>query len=317
VSHIRNEGEHLLESVDEALRIGETHGIKCQISHLKASGRRNFGKVHGAIERIEAARARGARAHCDVYPYTAGSTFLHQVVPPWVKEGGMSRMVERLRVPEQRLRIRHDIEHGLPGWGNHLEAAGGWHNILIASVATPERRSAEGRRVHDLAAEARVDPLDYALDLLVQDRGATVMVIFQMLDDDVRTALAFPAAGIGSDLLGVTSPNARVHPRAYGTFTRVLGWGVREAQLFPLEEAVRKMTSLPAAILGLSDRGRIAVGAVADLVLFDPTRVADQATYEDPTKLAVGVEHVLIGGESAVEKGRVVRLDGGRVLRRH
>jgi len=317
VSHIRNEGEHLFESVDEALRIGETHGIRCQISHLKASGRRNFGKVHGAIERIQAARARGARAHCDVYPYTAGSTFLHQVVPPWVKEGGLSRMVERLRAPEQRLRIRHDIERGLPGWGNHLEAAGGWHNILIASVATPDRRSAEGRRVDDLAAEAHVDPLDYTLDLLVEDRGATVMVIFQMLEDDVRVALAFPAAGIGSDLLGVTSPTARVHPRAYGTFARVLGWGVRDAQLFTLAEAIRKMTSLPAAILGLSDRGRITEGSVADLVLFDPTRIADQATYEDPTRLAVGVEHVLIGGESAVENGNVVRLDGGRVLRRH
>jgi N-acyl-D-amino-acid deacylase len=317
VSHIRNEGERLFESVEEALRIGETHGIRTQVSHLKASGRRSFGTLTGAVERIQSARARGVRANCDVYPYTAGSTFLHQILPPWVKEGGIPRMIERLRVPEQRQRVRHDIEHGLPGWGNHLEAAGGWHNILITSVNAPEHRAAEGRRVDDLAAEARADPLDYTLDLLVKDRGASVMVIFQMHEADVREALSFSAAGIGSDLLGVTSATARVHPRAYGTFVRVLGWGVREAQLFPLQEAVRKMTSLPADILGLPDRGRVQVGAVADLVLFDPERVADAATYEDPTRLAVGIEYVLIGGEWALQRGAIARLDGGRLLRSH
>jgi len=228
----------------------------------------------------------------------------------------VQRMVERLRVPEMRQRVRHDIEHGLPGWGNHLEAAGGWHNVLIASVANPERRQAEGRRISELADRARVDPLEYALDLLVADSGATVMVIFLMQEPDVRAALSAPFAAIGSDLLGVTSAVARVHPRAYGTFVRVLGWGVREAKLFPLEEAVRKMTSLPASILGLRDRGRLVEGGVADLVAFDPARVADSATYEDPTRLAVGVEYVLIGGELAVDSGRLVKLDGGRVLRR-
>jgi N-acyl-D-aspartate/D-glutamate deacylase len=316
VSHIRNEGELLLDSIDEAIRIGERNGIRTQISHLKASGRSNFGMIAEAVERIGAAKRRSVRVHCDVYPYTAGSTFLHQVLPPWVKEGGLGRMVDRLRMPEQRQRIRHDIEHGLPGWGNHLEAAGGWHNILITSVASPSRRSAEGRRVDDLAAEVHVDPLDFTLDLLVQDRGATVMVVFQMDESDMRQALAFEAAGVGSDLLGVTSAGARVHPRAYGTFARVLGWGVRDAQLFPLEEAVRKMTRLPADILGMRDRGRIEVGAVADLTLFDPTHVTDEATYEDPTRLARGIEYVMLGGELALEKGKLARLDGGRVLRR-
>jgi N-acyl-D-aspartate/D-glutamate deacylase len=316
VSHIRNEGEGLFDAVQEAINIGQLYGIRAQVSHLKATGRRNIGKARGAVTLLDTARRGGVRAHCDVYPYTAGSTFLHQVLPPWTKEGGLQRMVERLRVPELRQRVRHDIEHGLPGWGNHLEAADGWHNVLIASVATPERRDAEGRRISELAAAARVDPLDYALDLLIADRGATVMVVFLMDESDVRTALSAPFAAIGSDLLGVTSPNARVHPRAYGTFARVLGWGVRDAALFPLEEAVRKMTGLPASILGLQDRGHISVGAVADLVLFDPLRVADAATYEDPTRLAVGVEQVLIGGQFAVDGGRLVKLDGGRVLRR-
>jgi N-acyl-D-aspartate/D-glutamate deacylase len=314
VSHIRNEAETLFEAVEEALTIGERLGIRTQVSHLKASGRSNAGKVVGAVERIQSARARGVRAHCDVYPYTAGSTFLHQVLPPWVKAGGLEQMVERLRVPEQRQRVRHDVEHGLPGWASHVDAAGGWHNILIAN--SPARRSAEGRRVAELADEARVDPLDYALDLLVADRGATVMIAFSMDEADVREALRCPVAAIGSDQLGVTSPSARVHPRAYGTFARVLGWGVRDAELFPLEEAVRRMTGLPAAILGLTDRGRVAEGGIADLVLFDPTTITDAATYAEPTRPARGVEHVLVGGEFAVESGQVARADLGRVLRR-
>jgi N-acyl-D-amino-acid deacylase len=314
VSHIRNEADTLFEAVDEALAIGERLQIRTQVSHLKATGPRNAGKVAGAVERIQSARARGVRAHCDVYPYTAGSTFLHQVLPPWVKAGGLDQMVERLRVPEQRQRIRHDIEHGLPVWASHVDAAGGWHNILVAS--SPERRSAEGRRIAELADEARSDPLDYTVDLLVADRGATVMIAFSMDEADVREALSCPVAAIGSDQLGVTSPSARVHPRAYGTFARVLGWGVREAGLFSLEEAVRRMTGLPASILGLADRGQIASGAVADVVLFDPTTVADEATYAVPTRPARGVEHVLVGGEFALDGGQVVRADLGRVLRR-
>jgi N-acyl-D-aspartate/D-glutamate deacylase len=316
VSHIRDEGDDLFQAVDEALEIGDRLGIRTQISHLKALGRRNAGKVAGAVERLQAGRTRGVRVHCDVYPYTAGSTFLHQLLPPWIKEGGLEQMVERLGAADQRLRVRHDVEHGVPGWTSYLDATGGWHNILIASVASPERRQAEGRRLDDLANEARLDPLEYALDLLVADRGATVMIAFSMDEADVREALRCPVAAIGSDQLGVTSPGARVHPRAYGTFARVLGWGVREAQLFELEQAIHRMTGRPASILGLTDRGRVAPGAVADLVLFDPATIADQATYEDPTRPARGVEHVLVGGEPAVEAGRIVRADLGRVLRR-
>jgi N-acyl-D-amino-acid deacylase len=314
-SHIRNEGDELLEAVDEALAIGERLGIRVQVSHLKATGRRNVGRVGAAIERLEAARARGVRAHCDVYPYTAGSTFLHQVLPPWVKDGGTERMLERLRAEEHRRRIRRELETGLPGWSYHLEA-GDWHNILIASVIAPELRWAEGRRVSELAAQAGADPLDFTLDLLLRDRGATVMVIFLMDEADVRTVLRYRAAGIGSDQLGVTSAEARVHPRAYGTFARVLGWAARDAGLLPLEEAVRRMTGLPAEILGLADRGRVAPGAVADLVLFDPATVRDAATYEAPTRRARGVEYVLVGGHFAIDRGEARDLRRGRVLRR-
>lgn len=315
VSHIRDESDGLVGAVDEAIEVGERLRIRTQVSHLKITARRNAGRIGPAIQHLEAARARGVRAHADVYPYLAGSTFLHQVLPPWIKDGGMDAMVERLRIPEQRQRLRHQIEQDSSTWANHVSAAGGWHNIMIASVHNPARRSDEGRRVADLALEADTDPLDYSLDLLVADRGATTMIVFLMDERDMRQALSWRWSAVGSDQLGVTSPSARVHPRAYGTFARVAGWAVREAGLFPLEEAVRKMTGLAADILGLRDRGRVAPGLMADLVLFDPASVGDAATYDEPTRTARGVEYVMLAGELGVDHGKVVRLDLGRVLR--
>ncbi len=315
VSHLRDESDGLIQAIDEALTIGARLGIRTQISHLKITSRHNAGRIGSALAHLDDARGRGVRAHADVYPYAAGSTYLHQVLPPWVKVGGMAAMVERLRVQEQRQRIRHDIEQDQSGWSNHVAAAGGWQNILITSVQNPARREAEGRRVSELAGALGLDPLDFTLDLLVDDRGATTMVLFHMDEVDVRAALSWQWSAVGSDQLGVTGPAARVHPRAYGTFARVLGWGVREARLFPLETAVYKMTGLPAAILGLADRGRLSVGGMADVVLFDPLTVRDAATYEEPTLPARGIEHVLLGGEFAVDSGKPVRLDLGRVLR--
>ena len=315
VSHLRDESDGLVGAVDEALTIGSRLGIRTQISHLKITARRNAGHIGSAIARLEDARQHGVRAHADVYPYVAGSTYLHQVLPPWVKVGGLGPMVERLRIQEQRQRIRHDIEQDGGGWANHVAAAGGWHNILVTSVQHPARRDAEGRRVSDLAGELGVDPLEYTLDLLIEDRGASTMVVFHMDEVDMRAALSWQWSGVGSDQLGVTGPAARVHPRAYGTFARVLGWAVREVGLFPLETAVYKMTGLPAGILGLRDRGLIRVGGVADVVVFDPLTVADQATYEEPTLPARGIEHVLMAGEFAVEDGKPVQLDLGQVLR--
>lgn len=315
-SHIRNEADALPQAVGEALRIGERSGARVQISHLKAAGVENRGRISEAIDAIEAARARGLVAHCDVYPYEAGSTLLSQVLPPWMHEGGSSQMVERLRSREVRDRVRHEIEHGLPGWGNHVRASGGWHRILISRVIDPGLRWAEGRSIEEIARQLAQDPLDCTADLLIRDAGGTVMVLFLMDPADVRAALSYAQAAIGSDQLGVTSDEARVHPRAYGTFARVLGWGVRKERLFTLEEAIRKMTCLAADIIGLRDRGRIARGMAADLVLFDPAGVSDHASYENPTRRAGGIEYVLIGGRIAVDRGAVVRRNLGRVLRR-
>jgi N-acyl-D-aspartate/D-glutamate deacylase len=316
-SHIRNEADTLLEAVAEALSIGERSGARVQISHLKAGGLPNRGKVARAIQLVEAARAHGVDAHCDVYPYEAGSTLLSQVLPPWIHEGGAERLVERLRsMPGVRDRLRYEIEHGLPGWGNHVSAAGGWHRILISRVIDPSQRWMEGHSVAEIAARSGKDPLDSAADLLVADRAGTVMVLFHMDPADVQEALRFAHSGIGSDQIGVTSDDAPVHPRAYGTFARVLGWGVRDARLFTLEEAVFKMTGLAADIVGMRDRGRIAPGLSADLVLFDPATVRDEATYEHPTRLAHGVECVLVNGEVALDRGAIVRRDLGTVVRR-
>jgi N-acyl-D-amino-acid deacylase len=315
VSHIRDEADHLVDAIDEAIAIGERNGVRAQVSHLKITAKRNAGRIGAAIQRLATARARGVRVHADVYPYVAGSTYLHQVLPPWIKQGGLEAMVERLKSDELRLRARHDIDTSQTGWANQVAASGGWHNILVTSVRSPKRHAAEGRRIADLAAEARSDPLDYTMDLLIEDRGGTTMVVFHMDERDMQAALSWEFSAVGSDQLGVTSPSARVHPRAYGTFVRVLGWAVRDARLFPLSEAVYKMTGLPADILGLADRGRIVPGMLADLVLFDSTTVADAATYEEPTRTAHGIEHVMLAGEFAVEQGRPTRLDLGQVLR--
>jgi N-acyl-D-amino-acid deacylase len=313
-SHIRNESDELLAAVAEALDIGRQLGIPVQVSHLKAAGQRNFGRTREALALIEEARRRGVRATCDMYPYEAGSTYLSQLFPPWVFEGGVERMLQRLPSMDVRRRIRHDIETGLPGWGNLLNAAGSWDRVLINGTVEPAAGWAHGRYISDLAAESGRDGLDVTCDLLLADRGATTMAIFMLSMEDVREVLSSPLSGVGSDLYAVTGPDVANHPRCAGSFARLLAWA-RDG-LVPLEEAVRKMTSLPATTIGVADRGRVAEGFVADLVLFDPTTVMDRATWQQPAAPATGVEHVLIGGQFAVEQARPADLHLGRVLRR-
>jgi N-acyl-D-amino-acid deacylase len=314
-SHIRNESDELLPAVAEALSIGTELGVPVEVSHLKAAGIRNFGRTRDALDLIAEARAAGRRAGCDMYPYEAGSTYLSQLFPPWAFDGGIEAMLERLRSREVRARIRHDIETGLPAWGNLLRAAGGWDRVLINGTVEPAAAWASNRFVADLAAERGADPLDLACELLLVDRGATTMAIFMMSLDDVRGVIASPLAGVGSDLYAVTGPGVANHPRCFGSFARVLGPWVREG-LLPLEEAVRKMTSGAASMIGLTDRGRVEPGLVADLVVFDPATVADRATWSEPARAATGVGHVLLGGRFAVRDGRVENLRLGRVVRR-
>lgn len=314
-SHIRNENDDLLPALDEAIEIGRRLGVRVEVSHLKSAGLRNHGRAPEALAVLAAARERGQRVYHDAYPYTAGSTLLTQLLPPWVHDGGTEAIVARLGSAEVRARIAEDVRTGLPGWPNYIVATGGWNGILIAAVVDPSLRWMEGRTVADVAATLDVDPLTAALDTMAADRGRTMMIVSLMGAADVDAIVTDPMTTIGSDQLGVISRDARVHPRTYGTFVRVLGLYVREREALSLPAAIHRMTGMPAANLGLAHRGRVAVGAVADLVLFDPTTVLDAATYEEPTRAAIGVEAVLLGGEFAVDGGQPVRPSLGRVLR--
>jgi N-acyl-D-aspartate/D-glutamate deacylase len=316
-THIRGELDTVRQALDEALAIAEATGALVQIAHLKAAGRMNWGSMPALLNTIEQARARGVAAHADVYPYTAGSTYLSNLLPPWVQEGGKANMVERLRDPTCRERIRDDMEHGLPGWSNQLKGAGGWEQVLLNSTALAENSRWQGLSVAEAAQQAGKDPLAFTLDLLAEEEGATTMIVFMMDEADVRHALEAPFTMVGSDALGITGPAVRTHPRAFGCFARVLGRYTRDAGLLRLEEAVHKMTGLPARVLGLPDRGVLRAGRKADMVIFDPARVLDRATYEHPTLPPEGIAFVLVNGHVAVERGRSSERRAGRVLRRH
>ncbi|MBI2016369.1 MAG: D-aminoacylase [Candidatus Rokubacteria bacterium] len=314
-SHIRGEGATLLDAVAEAIRIGREGRVSVQVSHLKAAGRPNWGTVADALALIDAARAEGLDVMADVYPYTASSTTLRTLLPDWALEGGVDAMLARLADPAARARIRAELE--APPTGQSLLDRVGWENVMVSSCAA--RKDAEGRRLSELGAARGVAPLDAALDLLADEGGKAYMILFQLAEADVRRVLAHPAVMIGSDGSALAPYGelaaGKPHPRSYGTFPRVLGEYAREQRVLSLPQAVHKMTGLPARRLGLADRGVIAPGKRADLVVFDAKRVADQATYEEPHRYPAGVEHVLVNGRFVIKDGEHTGSLPGRVLR--
>ncbi|MBU6422699.1 MAG: D-aminoacylase [Chloroflexota bacterium] len=307
-SHIRNEGDELLEAVAEGIEIGRRSGVRVQLSHHKASVKRNWGKVHGSTALIERAQADGIDVTADQYPYTASSTGLSVTIPNWAHAGGPLAMCERLRDAAVRVRIRDE----------YVETGRNWDAIVIARAAKHPEWS--GKSVAALAGEAHRDALEWTCDALIEHDGAIDIVHHSMSEDDVRFVMAKPYVAIGSD----SSANAphgplsfgKPHPRSYGTFPRVLGRYARDEQVVTLEEAVRKMTSLPASRLRLHDRGVVREGAAADLMVFDPARVADRATYQDPHRYPDGIALVLVNGEIALEAGEATPVRAGRFLRR-
>ena len=304
-SHIRNESDRLLEAVAEGIEIGKRSGVRVQLSHHKASGQRNWGKVRGSTALIEKARNAGVDVTADQYPYTSSSTGLAVTIPNWVHEGGPLVMCARLGDPAVRARIRDE----------YVETGRNWDRIVIARAAKHAEWS--GRSVAELAAGR--DPFEWTCDALVEHDGAIDIVHHSMSEEDVRFVMAKEWVAVGSD----SRANApygplsfgKPHPRSYGTFPRVLGRYARDERVVGLEDAVRKMTSLPAQRLRLRDRGVLREGSAADVVVFDPERVADAATYDDPHRYPIGIPLVIVNGEIALETGATTPARAGRFLR--
>ncbi|MBE9469904.1 MAG: D-aminoacylase [Chloroflexi bacterium] len=315
-THMRHEGDRLAESLEEAIRIGEENNIAVEIAHHKAAGKANWGKVNASLRAMERARSRGVEVNCDVYPYTAGSSLINATLPTWVLEGGAAKMLERLKDEEVRQQIKKEIAEDTMKYQNMI-AGSGWDGIVISEC--PSKREYEGKSLQTILREKnRFDePYEGFFDWLLEIEASATMVVFQMDEDDVKTVMRSPLSSIASDSWG-TAPAAggKPHPRAYGTFPRVLGKYVREEKVLTLEEAIRKMTSLPGGKLGLESRGIIREGFWADIVVFDPDKIKDKATYADPHQYAEGIGYVIVNGQVVVENGRLTGMRPGKVLSR-
>jgi len=328
-SHLRYDGGKLREGIEEAIAIGERAGIPVHVFHIKVTGQKNFGRMKEVIAIVDAARARGLRVTADQYPYVASSTSLTATIPPWAQDGGTDKLIGRLKEPRERARIRKEMENTNPSWESRYQSAGTWQNVQLAAIGrtrggtndlvSPNRKY-EGMRVAEAAKQAGKDPFDFVFDLLIEERGSVGCVYFIIDEADLALAMKQPWVAIGSDgsAFATEGPlRAGVpHPRSFGTFPRVLGRYVRELNVIPLEDAIRKMTSLPASILGLTDRGTIKAGMWADLVIFDPATVADKATFEDPFQYPVGIDSVVVNGVVVLDEGKHTNARPGKVLRR-
>ena len=314
-SHIRDEANHVFEAVREAIAVGEATGVHVQIAHLKLSGTDNWGGARRLLAEIEAARGRGVPVDCDQYPYDTGTNPLRNLLPRWVQEGGVPALLERLRQPDVRARIRADIARdGL----NNFGAIPSWDAVRVA--VSPHVPESAGQTFATIARQRGRDPLDAVCDHLIADRGHTRILVTSMAEADVHEIARTPWVLVGSDgnalaPYGVTA-QGKPHPRYYGTFARTLGQCVRDLRLLSLPLAVWKMTGGSAAALGLVDRGLLRTGFCADVTVFDPARIAERATYEDPHQYATGISTVLVNGEVVIDGGDHTGALPGRVLRR-
>jgi dihydroorotase/N-acyl-D-amino-acid deacylase len=318
-THQRSEANALDASLAEVFEIARRARIPAEIWHLKAAYRKNWGRMPQVLVKIRAARARGLDVTADVYPYTAASTSLAACLPPWAIEGGTEKMVARLRDPETRARIKADILRDSNEWENIYLGSGGGAGVLIGSVVNRELESLQGKRVSEIAKEQGKDELEALFDIVVADRGQTGAIYFMMNEDDLRAALREPFVSVCTDsgARAADGPlsGSKSHPRGWGSYPRVLSRYVREERLLTLEEAVRKMTGQPAARVGLKDRGVLRAGAFADITVFDPARVRDLATFEQPNRYPEGIEYVVVNGQLEVDRGARTQANAGRPLR--
>ena len=317
-THIRGEGAHGIQAIDEAIEISERAKLPAHIFHFKMDGRTNWGRMVEQVKHIRAARDRGVDITVDQYPYIAAMTGLEMCLPPKFLEGTSAQIVERLKDPKARVEIRRAIATGLPGWeDNEVKSVGGWHGVLVASLQKPENKKYEGKRMDEVARLMGKDPLDALCDLLISEGGSADAIYFSMSEPDVRLAMQQLWVGVGSDGTAVSTDMrfaGKPHPRFYGSFPRVLGYYVREHKVLSLADAVRKMTSFAAQITGLTDRGLLRPGMAADITVFDPKTVADKATFENPLQYAVGIPYVIVNGVVVIDNGQHTGAKPGRVL---
>lgn len=307
--HIRNESSRSLEALDEVIDVARRSGVRLHVSHFKVAGRRNRDKFEPALRRLDAAREEDIEVTFDQYPYTAGSTMLSAVLPPWIHAGGAEEMLGRLEDPDEREKIKRDFRENeeYENWALNC----GWENVVVSSVSSEENGDAEGKNALDLAEMRGRDPADAVLDLLLEEQGAVTMVVHWGDEEDVAYGMAHPLQTVGSDGIFGGKP----HPRLHGTFARVLGPYAREKGVLSLEEAVRRMTGATAQILRIKNRGLLREGCWADVVVFDPGEVADLSTYEAPSQEPAGIRHVLVNGERVVRDGVYTGVTAGRALR--
>ncbi len=317
ISHMRSEGNRLLEALEELITIAREAGVKAQVYHLKAAGESNWSKMDQAIARIEAARAQGLAITADMYLYVAGATGLDAHMPPWVQEGGFGSWRERLMDPEIRTRVLEEMRIPTDEWEN-LGLAAGPEGIMVVGFRQDSLRYLTGSTLADIAAERGTTPEDVAIDLVISDSTRVSTVYFLMSEENVRKQIGLPWMAFDSDA-GSMAPegenlNSNPHPRAYGNFARLLGKYVRDEQVIPLEEAVRRLTSFPAENLGVENRGRLQPGYFADIAIFDPATIQDHATFEKPHQLATGMHHVFVNGGHVLKEGEHTDVMSGRAV---
>ena len=319
ISHIRSEGNSIMPAVDELIGIAREAGVPAEIYHLKAAGKENWDRLDAVIDRIEEARAEGLRITADMYTYTAGATGLDAAMPPWVQEGGDQAWIARLEDPAIRRRVAVEMRTPTDEWENLYLAAGSADNVLLVGFRNPELKPLTGKTLAEVAAERGASPEETAMDLLIENGADIGTVYFLMSEDNVRRKIALPWMSFGSDAEALSPEGvfleSNPHPRAYGNFARLLGRYVRDEQVIPLAEAIRKLSGQPAANLGLDRRGILTPGYYADVVVFDPASIQDHATYAEPHQLAEGVRHVFVNGALTVRDGQHTGVLAGRVVR--
>jgi N-acyl-D-amino-acid deacylase len=319
ISHLRSEGNRFLEALDELLAIARAANVPAQIYHLKAAGSNNWHKLDAAIQKIEAARAQGWRITADMYPYTAAATGLDAAMPPWVQEGGYTEWRKRLRDPTVRARVLREMVTPRDAWESLYLAAGSPERVLLVGFKNPKLKPLTGQTLAAVAKQRGQSPEETAIDLVVEDGSRVGAVYLLMSEENVKKQIRLPWVSFDSDAPSLAPEGAFLksnpHPRAYGTFARVLGRYVRDEKLIPLEEAIRRLTTLPAEVLKLDRRGALQAGHFADIVVFDPATIQDHATFEKPHQYSTGVRHVFVNGVAVLRDGQHTGAKPGRVVR--